>query len=452
MAKRKNKNKLKNKQKQRITDNYSFKEIDTTLEGFNTMRTMYELAKQMGNKIPDLDDTFKKLEIENKKYRNMKRVLNRFNDFFAIKGWIAYESLKFELMEKCVTLAEAGKPDEAEDELIKYYLDKEEVNFHVTRLIHFKEFRPRRNLFLNALDDHSNGRYHASVPLFLMMIDGFVNDIERIGFFADNVDLTVWDTIAAHNSGLGKIHKILNKGRRKTSVEEINLPYRNGILHGRDLGYNNAKVSSKALATLLALRDWADAIKQGKKEETKEYVAPTLEESTEKIMKSLTVREEIKRQKDYMNIEWKRRKIVIGQDIPAKDEVEAYEEDSPERVLIDFLSLLTASNYGKLANLVTRFSKVEESKGKLAGQLREIFDRKKLVDYKLIAIEDNAPAITEIETILEFNVAGGTHFSDKRTFRLIYEDEQGEAVIRGYHKGTWKIMFNFYDIEYKDYL
>ncbi|MED4851724.1 hypothetical protein P9386_07830 [Caldifermentibacillus hisashii] len=274
MSKKMSKNK-KRKRKQRrkqIKDNYSFKEMDITFKGVHDIQQLYLSAKQFGYSDPKFEQAFQQIEKTFKQYKALKIIPDRFNHFFAKKGWIAFEDLSFSLMERCVKLAEQGKPKEAEDALIEYFTDREQVKYLATRLIALKEFRPRRTLFLYALEDHFSGRFHASIPVFLMMIDGFVNDFEHIGFFSENVELSVWDTIAAHDSGLGTIAKIFGKSRKKTTEEDLTLPFRNGILHGRDLGYANVEVSSKALSTLLALRNWADAIKAGKKGIDKEFV------------------------------------------------------------------------------------------------------------------------------------------------------------------------------------
>src|SRR5699024_3248126 len=332
-----------------------------------------------------------------------------------------FESLNTKLMEKCVELADKGELEEAEEELLNYYFDRERIDFLIRRLIYFKDFQPRKELFKKALDDHFNERFHSSVPIFLMMIDGFVSDIEQYGFFTDKVNLTVWDTIVGHDSNLGKIQGILNKGRRKTIEDEIDLPYRNGILHGRDLGYANSKVSAKTLGILFSLRDWADAIREGKK------------------------------QKEYMENEWKPRQVIIGTDLPSRGDVESYEKGTPERTIVEFLSFLIKSNYGKLATYITNLSRQEESISKLAGELREVFAKKQLKAFELVKIEDKAPAITEIETTLEFASEENKQILDNRVFRLIYQDKQNTPLIRGYHNGEWKVLFNFYDIEYLEY-
>lgn len=44
--------------------------------------------------------------------------------------------------------------------------------------------------------------------------------------------------------------------RARTFATEIGVPYRHGIVHGKDLGYANKRVSAKSLAALLALGSW----------------------------------------------------------------------------------------------------------------------------------------------------------------------------------------------------
>ncbi|MED3880586.1 hypothetical protein [Priestia megaterium] len=419
-----------------IKDNYTFKEMQHTAQG---LKDMYSLAKILGLKDENLEKKFKGNDSLFKQFEEMAQIPDKFNNFFSERGWIAYETLNFDLMKKCVGLAENGKIDEAEEALIEYYTNEDAISIWTSSLMHIKQFRPRRTLTLNALDDHFNGRYYASVPLFLMMIDGFVNDIEQKGFFAEGIDLTVWDTIAAHKSGLQTMSSIFGKGRTKTTDEEITLPYRNGILHGRDLGYANVKVSSKALATLLALSDWAKAVNAGQKGIEKEFVPPTLEESMEQMSTAVEQLQENERARAHMD-KWERRKLEIGIDIPEKGEATDYEEDTPERAVVSFLNYLEKNNYGHMADLLSKFQIKGKSKKVLAGELRKIFKGKKLIDYKLEAVKDDAPAISEVFFCLTFEKDGGKRIEHNGKLRLSYEDEKGDIVARGYKKANWKIM------------
>jgi hypothetical protein len=58
----------------------------------------------------------------------------------------------------------------------------------------------------------------------------------------------------------------MSKVRSRTTMSVLSLPYRNGILHGRDLGYDNELTSVKALCALAALGDWARAREADKAE------------------------------------------------------------------------------------------------------------------------------------------------------------------------------------------
>lgn len=48
----------------------------------------------------------------------------------------------------------------------------------MNKVTKIEKAQPRRNLIMNALEDHLGGKYYASIPLMLM-IDGFVNDFEQ---------------------------------------------------------------------------------------------------------------------------------------------------------------------------------------------------------------------------------------------------------------------------------
>ncbi len=86
---------------------------------------------------------------------------------------------------------------------------------------------------------------------------------KRRGFFAEGVSLTAWDSVAAHDKGLNELKTIFQTGRYATTTEQITVPYRNGIIHGMDLGYDNKTVAAKSWAALFAARDWAMRVEQG---------------------------------------------------------------------------------------------------------------------------------------------------------------------------------------------
>ncbi|WP_234964988.1 hypothetical protein [Acinetobacter johnsonii] len=107
--------------------------------------------------------------------------------------------------------------------------------------------------------DYQAGRYHACIPLLLALIDGLANDISaHVGFFAGKTDLELFDSITAHETGLPFLKTIMNSSRTTTTTKEISIPYRNGILHGRDLNFANKEVASKCWWVLASLIEWSD--------------------------------------------------------------------------------------------------------------------------------------------------------------------------------------------------
>jgi hypothetical protein len=73
--------------------------------------------------------------------------------------------------------------------------------------------------------DYLAKRYHACISLLLSLTDGLVNNISKhVGLFAENSDMTAWDSIAAHETGLQSLAKILGRGRNKTNEDDITIP------------------------------------------------------------------------------------------------------------------------------------------------------------------------------------------------------------------------------------
>lgn len=182
---------------------------------------------------------------------------DRFNALLGPHGWVTFEGMDAEVAREAALLAKAGDPEGAEDVLVRHF-DAGRLREGVERLCgELPEFEARRVLLLAAIEDHREGRYHASVPVALAQLDGIAHDLANVKFFVKNpVRLVLADTIVGHRSGLAVLAGVMSAHRGQTSASEICVPYRNGIMHGRDLGYANERVSAKSLAALLALGSW----------------------------------------------------------------------------------------------------------------------------------------------------------------------------------------------------
>ncbi|WP_310877824.1 hypothetical protein [Priestia megaterium] len=422
-----------------IKDNYSFQELEYMFKGANDLKSFLRQGKRLGFSTKQSTIFFSKIKKMEKEFNSLRNLPDTFNKHFSERGWFAYESLDTRIMEKSIKLAEQGNVDEGEQLLINHFMDRDSIGVFIAQLSHMKEFKARHTLFWNAVEDHFEGRYYASVPVMLMMMDGFVSDIGQKGFFAESVDLNAWDSVAAHSSGLQKMASIFGDSREETTDEKITLPYRHGILHGRDLGYANVHVSAKTLSTLLALGDWARVIRDGKNDERKEFTPPTMEEAAQVIITSVEQRRENRKIQKYLD-QWKARNIEVGIHIPEKGEINDYEEDTPEQTVVSFLHFLLRGNYGGIAKLTCQSWRKNKSIGVMAGEVREFFKHKKLTDYKLVSVQDTAAACTTIYVWMQLKRENDTYFEHEAELRVIFENKEGELIPRGFGEGKWKFL------------
>ncbi len=317
--------------KDKIKDNPTCAELLKNAQGMDALSKVVAFFEKLGIKNKNISEAFKQVPNLVSKTQELVNMPDRFNELFSKKGWIAYESLNFEIMSKAVKLADEGKFEEANELIVEHY-NEDTLKWGLTFMKALEEYCIRDHLAQKAKEDYLEGRYHACVPVVLTIIDGIVNDVEQKGFFAEGVDLTAWDSIAAHSTGLQELSRLFNSPRKKTTTEKITVPYRHGILHGRDLGFDNKIVAAKAWATLFVIRDWALAIRQGKKYPKEKEPEPSFIE----VLKSYAKTQEQKKKLEV----WKPRDLTPGKNFPEAGLPEDYEKNSPEYTLSLFFALL----------------------------------------------------------------------------------------------------------------
>ena len=416
--------------KDKIKDNPTCAELLKNAQGMDALSKVVAFFEKLGIKNKNISEAFKQVPNLVSKTQELVNMPDRFNELFSKKGWIAYESLNFELMSKAVKLADEGRFEEANELIVEHY-NEDTLKWGLTFMKALEEYRIRDHLAQKAKEDYLEGRYHACVPVVLTIIDGIVNDVEQKGFFAEGVDLTAWDSIAAHSTGLQELSRLFNSPRKKTTTEKITVPYRHGILHGRDLGFDNKIVAAKAWATLFVIRDWALAIRQGKKHPKEKEPEPSFIE----VLKSYAKTQEQKKKLEA----WKPRDLTPGKDFPEAGLPEDYENKSPEYTLSLFLHYWEKSNYGKIASLIKTL--VDAPLSKRAGEIREQFQGKILTGFKLVKINDLAAAMTEISLELDIQYEE-RRITKEIGVRIINEDQNGNPVIRGESGGNWLIIDN----------
>lgn len=409
-----------------ISDNESIQKLLSDIEN---MTQLAKHLKSMGLLNDKAEARLHNLEALHNKAKELSQISDRFNDHFSKNGWIAYENMNLDTMLQAIELADSGQTDQAETLLVEYY-SSETVKFWLQQMNKIQAFKPRMRLARLALKDYEEERYHACIPVLLALIDGLVNDLnDHKGFFADITELEAWNSISAHKKGLVELGNIFKTGRNKTRQDNITIPYRNGIIHGTDLGYDNRIVAAKTWGALFALYDWALKAEAGKLEQS-DAENISIDDMHNKIKENA----ETKR----LSAEWQPREIAVGSSFPISGNPEEYNSDSPEKKLVEFLHYWKNKNYGYMAKCIPL------SPGKTEGQMpkaiKEIYENVELYSFEIMSCTDVAAPTTEIEVKLEYNHSRLGELTKNFTYRLLYLNSNGKSEIRSVEGHHWYIM------------
>lgn len=418
--------------KSKIKDNPTYAELNRELKTAKAIYRLIKFLESIGIKNRKLSEAFAGISELADESQRLSNVPDKFNKHYSKRGWVAFESINAELMEKAVEAAERGRTEEGEALLIEYFSDKDHLTSLLWMMSGIPAFRLRRDLTEKALSDFIEGRYHASIPVVLLVLDGLVNDVEPTGFFAKQTDVTAWDSIAGHSTGLKTLTKLMQRTRKKTITDEIDIPYRHGIMHGRDLGYANKIVATKTWAALFAIGDWVRA----KAEAPKKRLRKSEKRSWSDLFNTIRETEELERKLE----EWKPREIIIGKDIPKTGTPLDFDNRSPEAMVAMLFDYWGKRNYGGMASLEIYFKNTNINER--AGEIRVGFRNKELTGFEITNIEDKAPGITEIQVIIGFTQEGVFQEVEKAV-RLVYQDAEGNPKPRGDPLGSWKVILFF---------
>ncbi|MCB0732285.1 MAG: hypothetical protein KDC88_14775 [Ignavibacteriae bacterium] len=355
----------------------------------------------------------------------LSTIPEKFNSIFGNKGWIVYDTMNFQIIKEAVLIAETNRIEIAEEFLFSS-LKPDKISFEVNRLHSVPQLQERYKFIQHAYAEYKNEKYISVIPILLMIIDGSVADTLGKGFHAKNIDLDVWDAITTIDGGINKIKDIFRKGRNKTTKEKILLPYRNGILHGRDLEYDNFEVAAKCWHFLFAIADWIRA----KSSESERHDKFLMEKNPPRISDLIKEHIELENKKKFLS-DWNPR-VLSDNYIKSLNSNCSINSNFPEFALIEFLKLWKNKNFGNMAKIYSHYWREDEKLPIL--YVKNMFKDIPLNSYLLENIIDEASAISEIMFQI-INDSNKIHYKA----RLIYEGENGEPYSSNSGLGNWKI-------------
>jgi hypothetical protein len=361
------------------------------------------------------------------KLASHRALADRFNSLYANRGWIAYGSMNHQALLDAIDAGEAGDCERGEAILVNAYTEQF-LSYALMLMSSLNHFRDRSPLAALAKEDYFAGRYHACVPVVLMLIDGLATDVAESNesFFSERADLTAWDSVEGHPTALPALKNVMCTPRQKRRTESLRVPHRHGILHGRDLGFANQLVAAKCWGTLFALGEWARKVEDGKRRE------PTPEPR-----KSL--REHFRSFADHVNHqqrwrEWTATPLCVGVDFPVSGSADQYQPGRPERLLAEFLTAWLRQNYGAMGMLCSFGSEALADSTK-AGRVGKLYRTIRLTNFSILTAAERAPTFVAFEVELEVNGS-----KSKVELHAVRQNSKGEWLYADVGEGAWRLM------------
>ena len=350
-----------------------------------------------------------------------------FHEAFAELGWLISESTSLDTARAALSVQKSCRIDDAENLLAADY-EGDRLHFVVKRLCQTQGFKLRKAQLQEALTLTHEARFLAAAPLLLIVADGVGEDVFEKSIFSEGVNLEELHSLAGHPDALPRLVKQMCSTRRKTTEEYVSFPYRNGILHGRDLGYGNRLITAKCWSFLSNI---ADVIRA---REAKRSLNPAHQPSFSEILdRHADTMDQTERIATWVPRPNSKCRINVFADQVTYD----VDSDEPESALADFLRAWKGNNFGRMGELTVYFD--NRPVNRRAGEIRKVMNGLTLIDAVIICIEDKTPAITEITVDLSFIREIGKH-SDRFTFFMNCVDDDGELAVHGDEAGNWLVL------------
>lgn len=386
-----------------VRDLPSVKEIEQQIRAFKALRFL--LPKEHRQQLKSLE----------KLHKRTTEVVDTFYELLGKRNWVFTDDLNLTALEHVVS---APDPETTEQRLIGYYKDVEHIEFPLRRLHRFEAMRPRISLLKKALKDYEEGRYYSTVLVLLSVMDGFVNDVEtahRRGLHTRSEDdMVAWDSVAGHHLGLSHAHQTFLKGFYKTDTTEVIELFRNGIVHGALVSFDNDVVATKAWNRLFAVTDWAEA---------RECRAKPAEDTP-------SFRELFN---NFRNTQDQRKKLDAWHPyhyIPSK--VTQHPSEVAE-TCADFLERWQKKQWGLVGDHFIKPGCPRLPTGKLAGTAKELYCDFDLTHWTLLCVRHVAAAVAH--TDVELIVNGDTYRTELRWVRI---DDSGNSSPE-WEPGRWTL-------------
>lgn len=332
-------------------------------------------------------------------FANVPSLPDRFNAAFIEHGWVFVNfACGFEAAERALAMrAEGAAQAQTDGYLADMLLSMGPVEEQTLRLLGGGIVDPlhpvRASVVERVFRAYEDNDYLVVVPLVLMLVDGFGVSLTGTKSMFANLDalddlFQSTDSVAGHPSALKTLLERLKKGQRGYEEAELNMPLRNGILHGTRLNYANRVTAAKAINLLAAVVEWGRDVAAVPKDEVS------------------------KRERNLR---------FLNTNLPRLN------ADSPQRALELFQAALTAGRANEVVALIDYHPVITMLSEKIREwrELQEVeivIDR--LSDWKIFGADRDSEQHARCEVRLSVTFEGATRMSE----RTLYASRSAELA------------------------
>lgn len=394
-------------------------------EQMASMRGLLALAAPFSSRARNLKCELNDIREQMEALMSVRRA---FEKRFAPLGWSMFDRMSSEVLQQIADL----EPDEGEAILVEYHLEPDTLRFNGQRLKRSR-YRPWLDIYDRAVERASAGDCLSAVPLTLIVIDGLVNQNTGKHAFSGGIDAPVFDTAASGPGGVANALRIMGQQRGGTNEVPLAMPYRHGILHGKDVNFGHAQVAAKSFNALHAVIDYCDR----KHDEVQRLNRAKEEQAVPSWRETIGLLQKVNEEKEALRA-WQPRPQRTLEGNEGRKGSANFEKGTPEAAAVQYLNALTdRPNYGHLASAT--LGRRDDSIGVRAKHFRDLLSGVVVLDWRIVSIEDKAAAACEV-VVKTCGEQDGRSWSYIGTITLIHESEDGDSAIFGYEAGTWKAV------------
>ena len=351
-------------------------------------------------------------------YRFIGETVDKFYMILGPRHWVFHDRLSPEKVDRLLTDA---SPEEAERSFIQLHKDEDWLSFWAKRVARSPDLSPWGDMIQHAVDDYLAERYYSTTMLLLAVMDGYVNNVDksqRRGLHAqDAEDMKSWDSVTGHHMGLTHVMPVIFKTIRAPITEPVTEVYRNGIMHGSVIDFDNDVVATKAWNYFFAVLDWA----ADKKKQTEPETTPP---TARQLFTTLA------------DTGQQKRALADFSPRTLTPESASWSSDALVLAVTQFLENWQGRNYGRLAESLQAASR--KRIGKTAPRrMRELFGSNPISGFAIKSVSFEAAAIGVVSATVTAE-SGSTTIS----MRWVSENDAGDVRVGGTDGAAWRRVFD----------